>query len=381
MAKNAKMKYKFKSQLIPGLPRYKYETANGKPSAVGVHWVGNYKSYKSGEISYMSNNWQNAFVHAFADHTGVTEVANTDFLCWGIGPKGNGWMAQIEMVHSDTKEEFFKCLDHYIFWIAYQHYYYDMSRTVDNAENDGWGTLWTHNAVSKHLGGTDHVDPMDYISQWGVTLNQIVDKAQEYLTALYAGDSTHVAAIGEGTIIKTVDKVVETPKTTAPSIKKKPPVQEKVSKSLVPKTYIIKKNDTLYSIAKKYDLDVEQLKRYNKSVDVKDLKIGQEIALQSTSKPVSTAWKTHSKGFKYKREKASFVCTSDIGITTYYSGPALNNKKAGVLKKGEVVKYDTVYINDGHVWIKWTATDGKNVYMPIRTHKNGVDGPAWGTIK
>ncbi|MGK0575475.1 LysM peptidoglycan-binding domain-containing protein [Macrococcus capreoli] len=296
MTKNAKMKYKFETKHVPGLPKYLYETQNGKPLAVGIHWVGNYNSYKSGEIAYMTNNWGSAFVHAFCDHTGVTEVANTDYLCWGIGPKGNGWMVQIEMVHSDNKVEFFKCLDHYIFWIAYQHYWYDMGRAVDNAENDGWGTLWTHNAVSRHLGGTDHIDPMDYIAKWGVTLEQIVKKAQEYLNALYAGDSTKVAAIGEGTIIKTVNNPQPAPKTTVKSVKKLPPKVTKVPSKLVPLEYVVKPGDTLISIAEKYSLKLEDVIKMNSGINPNLIKVGQKIKLKSVKKSENEVAKEVIKG-------------------------------------------------------------------------------------
>ena len=92
-------------------------------------------------------------------------------------------------------------------------------------------------------------------------------------------------------------------------------------------------------------------------------------------------WKTDSKGNKYRSEKATFTCSVNVGIVTYYSGPSRKNKRAGLLKKGESVVYNTVYLADGHVWIKWKASNGKNVYMPIREHKNGIDGMAWGTFK
>lgn len=268
MAKTAKMKYTFKTAHVPGLPKYRYETSDGKPLAVGLHWVGNYKSYKDGEIAWMSRNWNNAFVHAFADHTGVTEVANTDYLCWGIGPKGNGWMVQIEMVHSDTREQFFKCLDHYIFWSAYQHYWYDMGTVVDNAEYDGWGTVWTHNAVSRHLGGTDHADPMDYISRWGVTLEQLINKMQEYVTALYKGDSRYVKAIGEGTIIKTV---------TAPAPASKPAPKPAPN----PATYhTIKKGETLWELSRKYKTSLANILKLNAKLDPKNIKVGTKVRIK-----------------------------------------------------------------------------------------------------
>lgn len=332
MSKNAKMKYSFKSQHVPGLPKYKYSTPDGKPTAVGLHWVGNYKSYKSGEIAWMSRNWNNAFVHAFVDHTGVTEVANTDYLCWGIGPKGNSWMVQIEMVHSDTKEQFFKCLDHYIFWAAYQHYYYDMGRKVDNAEADGWGTVWTHNAVSRHLGGTDHIDPMDYISKWGVTLNQVINKMQDYVTALYAGDSRYIPAIGEG-VIKTVDKIVTVPKPTSPSVKKTPPVPSVTPKTVVPNSYRVKAGETLHSIAEKYDLDVADIVKYNPKLtkDFTKIPVGQFLYLKPQKK------KEVAKTYTVKSGDTLWAIAQKYDVDVY-GLEKLNDLKGKIIKVGDKVK-------------------------------------------
>ncbi|UOB21528.1 SH3 domain-containing protein [Macrococcus armenti] len=92
-------------------------------------------------------------------------------------------------------------------------------------------------------------------------------------------------------------------------------------------------------------------------------------------------WTISKFGTKIKKEKAKFTVTVDKGITCRYLGPNVNNPVSGVLKKGESINYDTVYVAGGYVWLSWIANGGKRVFMPIRTHKNGVDGPLWGTIK
>ncbi|WP_165980632.1 SH3 domain-containing protein [Macrococcus carouselicus] len=96
---------------------------------------------------------------------------------------------------------------------------------------------------------------------------------------------------------------------------------------------------------------------------------------------VASTWKV-SKGLKYKQESATFTCTVPDGIVTRYSKPSLKSRKAGVLKKGQKIKYDMVYLNEGYVWIKWTANNGRNVYMPVRkVDSNGNEGKLWGIIK
>lgn len=213
MGKNAKMKYKIINKYVNGLPKYSYENGAGRPTTVVLHDTGNDRSNINGEIAWMSRNYNNAFVHAWADADYIYETADTNFLCWGAGPSINRKALQIELVHEHTKDRFLKSLDRWIFWSAYQCYYYNI---VPSDATDGSGTIWTHEAVSKHLGGTDHVDPMPYIRSRGadfglnISWSQIYNKLVEYYNALNKGDSTKVKMIGEGGNI-------EAPK---PSIKK-----------------------------------------------------------------------------------------------------------------------------------------------------------------
>ncbi|UJS28497.1 N-acetylmuramoyl-L-alanine amidase [Macrococcoides canis] len=108
---------------------------------------------------------------------------------------------------------------------------------------------------------------------------------------------------------------------------------------------------------------------------------------QTVEKPVEIPkdikpWKLDSKGNKYRSERANFTVTVDDGIQCYYSGPSLKNGKAAVLKKGNAVNYDTVYLADGYVWIKWKADDGKNIYAPIsKVNSSGNAVKLWGKIK
>lgn len=252
MSKNAKMKYKIITQHVDGLPQYTYTTDNGLADCIVMHDTGNDKSTIDGEIAYMSNNWQNAFVHAWANADKIVETANTDYLCWGAGPGINTYAIQGELVHEHTKERFLKSIDRWIFYFAYQMYWYDIE--VYDGTDDGVGTVFTHEAVSKFRGYTDHVDPMPYIRTRGkelgvtITWNDIFNKLKEYVAALYKGDSTKVKMIGELLPVK---------KTTA--IKRKAP--KKVEQ---PTTYKVKMGDSLWAISQKYGLTVDELKKMNK---------------------------------------------------------------------------------------------------------------------
>ncbi|WP_414052874.1 SH3 domain-containing protein [Macrococcus animalis] len=95
----------------------------------------------------------------------------------------------------------------------------------------------------------------------------------------------------------------------------------------------------------------------------------------------TTGWQVNKYGTKWKNEKGTFINGSEP-IQAYYVGPFLVAKnKAGKLPAKATVKYDEVMVQDGYVWIGYDGNDGKRIYLPIRTHKNGVDGPLWGTIK
>jgi bifunctional autolysin len=45
---------------------------------------------------------------------------------------------------------------------------------VTSAETSAKGSLWSHRAVSNHLGGTNHVDPHGYFEQWGYKYSDFV---------------------------------------------------------------------------------------------------------------------------------------------------------------------------------------------------------------
>ncbi|HDC5860233.1 TPA: glucosaminidase domain-containing protein [Staphylococcus aureus] len=158
-------------------PKYAYRNGVGRPEGIVVHDTANDRSTINGEISYMKNNYQNAFVHAFVDGDRIIETAPTDYLSWGVGAVGNPRFINVEIVHTHDYASFARSMNNYADYAATQLQYYGLK--PDSAEYDGKGTVWTHYAVSKYLGGTDHADPHGYLRSHNYSYDQLYDLINE----------------------------------------------------------------------------------------------------------------------------------------------------------------------------------------------------------
>lgn len=158
-------------------PKYGYRNGVGKPEGIIVHDTANDRSTIEGEISYMKNNYKNAFVHGFINGQRIIETQPTDYLAWGAGAIANQRFIHIELVHVHSKEDFARQMNNMADYAATNLQYYGLS--PDNAEYDGRGTVWTHDAVSRFLGGTDHTDPHGYLKQHGYSFDELYDLINE----------------------------------------------------------------------------------------------------------------------------------------------------------------------------------------------------------
>ena len=71
-------------------------------------------------------------------------------------------------------------------------------------------------------------------------------------------------------------------------------------------TYIVKKNDNLYSIAKKYDTTVDEIKRYN-NLTSNDLTIGQKITIPCYNEVVDNTIKPNYISYIVKSGDTIFM--------------------------------------------------------------------------
>ncbi|UBH13843.1 glucosaminidase domain-containing protein [Macrococcus armenti] len=183
MSVNEYIKYKnykapqYETRYFKDAPQIAYRKGVGKPEGIVAHETANPNSTIEGEISYMSRNINNAFVHAFVDDNNIIETANTDYLSWGAGGVANPRYINVELVRVYGKDRFSKSVNNLADYLATNLIYYNLP--VDNAHNDGRGTVWSHKAVSNFLGGTDHTDPVGWFAENNYTFDEFYSLVQE----------------------------------------------------------------------------------------------------------------------------------------------------------------------------------------------------------
>ncbi|TDL93386.1 hypothetical protein ERX27_10685 [Macrococcus brunensis] len=217
----------YKQDFAPDLPKMPYRNGVARPEGVVAHETANPTSTIYGEVAYMKNNWNNAFVHAYVDDNEVIETANTDYLAWGAGPAGNARFIHVELVRVYGKERFAKAINNYADYIATNLHYYDLP--VDSAEYDGTGTLWSHKAVSNFLGGTDHADPYGWFQENGYSMDELA----ELVTLKY---NQKVSSLIDGPVVTPPTTVTPPPVVIDQPVAMTPPVVSSTSKMAKIKT-------------------------------------------------------------------------------------------------------------------------------------------------
>ncbi|MEB6230959.1 N-acetylmuramoyl-L-alanine amidase, partial [Mammaliicoccus sciuri] len=238
------------------IPKIPYRNGVGKPEGIIAHETANPNSTIQGEIAYMKNNYESAFVHAFVDDNNIIEVAPTDYLAWGAGGVANERFIHVELVRVYGGDRFARSINNYADYIATNLSYYGLP--FDSAENDGTGTLWSHDAVSKYLGGTDHSDPYGWFAENNYTFNELIDLVREkylYKTGSVTQPTTPVVSKPKPTkpVVskpKPTKPVVSKPKPTAPVVSKPKPTAPVVSKPKPTKPVVSKPKPTKPVVSK-----------------------------------------------------------------------------------------------------------------------------------
>ncbi|WP_125709432.1 GW dipeptide domain-containing protein [Lacticaseibacillus porcinae] len=166
---------------------FSYSTPDKKPNGVVFHQTANPHTYSArNEADYEINggHWQNAFVHTFIDANTILNIHDINKGCWGAGPYANHRFVQFELVTARNATEFAKSINNSAWYTAYLAHYFGWTLSLASA-HAGVGTLWTHYDVSHYLGGTDHVDPISYLSSHGYNTTQFLDLAKAYYDGMF----------------------------------------------------------------------------------------------------------------------------------------------------------------------------------------------------
>ncbi|WP_436855373.1 GW dipeptide domain-containing protein [Staphylococcus caeli] len=294
----------YEQDIASYLPKYSYRY--GKPEGIVLHETANDNSTIDGEVNYMKNNYNSAFVHAYVDGNRIIETANTDYLAWGAGPQANERFIHVELVHTHDYDSFARSINNYADYAATNLQYYGLA--PDSAEYDGNGTVWTHRAVSNYLGGSDHSDPHGYLASHNYSYDELYDLIYEkYLIKVgkaAAWGTTSSGSTGSGSTGTTTPSKNGTVKVTA---------NNGVGR-------INSKNDGLYTTV--YDQNGKKTDRVNQTLKVtKSATIGKEnfYLVSDFNKGTLLGW-VHQSDVSYNAAKA-----------------ATNIKKSYNIKPGEVI--------------------------------------------
>ncbi|WP_409327968.1 LysM peptidoglycan-binding domain-containing protein [Staphylococcus pseudoxylosus] len=297
------------------LPKYNYKSE--KFIGVVIHETANPNSTIEGEVNYMYNNYQSAFVHAYASSDKIIQTAPSNYLAWGAGANANPYFYQIELTRSNTFDGFAKSVNNQAYLAAKMLKQNGLAPSLaDN--NQGTGTIISHNAISQYWGGTDHTDPVGYFNQWGYNMDQFYSLVQKHYKALSGGGNDD---------------------------------------AITGSTYKVAKGDTLYSISRRSGVAIDDIKKWN-NLSNNTLSVGQTLNLKAPSNSDTITGDTHkvvAGDTLYNISKRSNVSVENI-------------KKWNNLKNDSISKGQTLYL------VKtYTVKKGDTLYSIAKNQKTTVD--------
>ncbi|HDR7617044.1 TPA: N-acetylmuramoyl-L-alanine amidase [Bacillus mycoides] len=146
--------------IIPDLPKQPYRYGVGAYEGVVAHSTATPEAPAINIQKYESRTWRNAFVHYAVDWDETIQIADTKYIAYGGGPAANKRFVHVELCETADYDKFKRSYDKYVKLLA--KILRDRGLSVEKG-------LWTHYDVTKHLGGTDHEDPLDYLRSHGVS--------------------------------------------------------------------------------------------------------------------------------------------------------------------------------------------------------------------
>lgn len=172
------MAYTIKQDIVVPY-QYVYNTSQLQPGfhQIHLHSTGNPNSSVQNERDYLAGHYNLAnYTHLVGITNGevdVRQVMHTNGGAWDVGGDWNWetWGA-IEFVEGSIKSQadFNKAYPAYIWLARYLAKQAGISYTIDNSNISG---IKTHNYASATGHGSDHVDPIQFLANWGISRNQL----------------------------------------------------------------------------------------------------------------------------------------------------------------------------------------------------------------
>ena len=191
----------------------------GKPEGIVIHETATPNASAYNEAIYFNREWMNmySYVHAFVDSKQVIQMMTPNYGVWGAGAVANSRYIQIELCQENTRDKFAKSVNNDAIYAAKLLHRYGIVPT--NASNTGQGTIWSHHAVSRFLGGTNHTDPDGYFAKWGYSMDDFFSLLKSYYN-LQAGETD--TSTGQDGVSNSNSTATDTdPVSQAPTGKKK----------------------------------------------------------------------------------------------------------------------------------------------------------------
>lgn len=340
----------------PQFPKFGYSEGVGRPRGVVIHETANPNSTIWSEIEYMSKNYNNAFVQAFADANNIIEIHPTDYAAWGCGPNGNPYFVQIELVEHGNKTDFYKSVNNQAYYAAHILKRYNLSPSrASGTKGNPQGSIWGHFEVSSLLGGTNHSDPVGYFGKYGYSFNEFYELVQyHYNTLSYTIITKENNVNYQGRIIQTED-IFSKPKTTIEAVK------TGSTASFINKYVSITKEATTNDGQKYYfskelggwvsasTVDLFDTIEYSKEVHISGAILSADVA-------------GHHGVFNGIYKTASDV--QMIGFAKNYAGKAVTIKK-----EAKTVRATWYYFAVDGVDIGWMDSRAFTIYDPILSQK------------
>jgi N-acetylmuramoyl-L-alanine amidase CwlA len=196
------MSYPITIDLIPGLPQKPFIDGVGGFRGVCCHSTDDKGASAKNEDNFFHNNWQSddAFVDGIVGWDAIIQNTNLLYQSWGCA-NGNPYFVNVELCETDDPALFQKSYAMYVWYVA------KILADKKIPPIDGV-TLVSHDWVSKNMGGTNHSDPIQYLSSHGVTWAQHVANVQaEYNRQTMAAVPPAPQPIGVAKVITPVGVV------------------------------------------------------------------------------------------------------------------------------------------------------------------------------